>query len=148
MDPLYQQRTTHSKPGSVASSWVLIDASDKTPGRLASAIATRLMGKDKPEYQPGVITGSSVVVINTAKMKITGQKLDQKKYYQHSGYMGGMRVRTMRQQMNLASEKVVLHALKGMLPKNKHGRKLLTRVRLFEGQEHNMQAQQPQPVNI
>ena len=146
MDPLYGQRTTYPKKESCTGAWVLIDAEGEVLGRLATRIAAILQGKNKPNYQPGVPVGDRVVVINAAKVKVSGNKLDQKEYHHHTGYMGGLKTTVMRNKMEDTPEDVLTSAVKGMLPKNNFSRKLMTRIRIFADEKHGMEAQNPQPV--
>lgn len=127
----------------VKTEWVLIDAADKPLGRLASAIANILMGKDKVKFARNVIIGDEVIVINAEKVKLTGRKLEQKVYYRHTGYPGGIKAMTAGDMLSKFPERLILSAVKGMLPKNKLGRKMLTRLRVFKGADHKHQAQQP-----
>lgn len=146
MDPLYGQRTTYPKKESLDSDWVLIDANEQVLGRLASQIAFVLQGKNKPNYQPGVPVGDRVVVINAAKVKISGNKIDQKVYHHHTGYIGGLKTVSMRSKMDEKPEDVIKAAVKGMLPKNNFSRKLMTRIRVFADEKHELEAQNPQPL--
>ena len=148
MDPLYAQKTTHPSSNVSKPNWVLIDAKDQILGRVCTEVVTRLQGKHLPNYRPGVLMGDSVVIVNAEHVKITGKKLDQKNYYRHTGYLGGIKSRTIREQMNLAPEKVFMNTLKGMLPKTKLGNKLLTRVRIFSDEKHSLEAQNPQKLEI
>jgi len=131
------------KKEEVKTDWVLIDAADKPLGRLASSIANILMGKDKVKFARNVIIGDEVIVINAAKVKLTGRKLEQKVYYRYSGYPGGIKAMTAGDMLNKYPERLILSAVKGMLPKNKLGSKMLTRLRVFRGEQHKHQAQQP-----
>src|SRR5262245_28232940 len=121
--------------------WVLIDAEGRALGRVASHVANLLRGKGKPQYTPHLDLGDHVVVTNAAKVRITGDKLQQKKYYKHSGYPGGLRVRSMRELMESRPEEVLLRAVRGMLPATKLGRSQLRRLRVYAGAEHRQQAQ-------
>ncbi len=146
--PLPQQKSYMAKPGEVEKKWYVVDASGKTLGRLASRIATILMGKHKPIYTPHVDTGDYVIVVNAEKVALTGKKLDQKKYYRHSGYPGGLKVVTARQMLQKHPERVVYLAVKRMLPKNKLGRKMLKKLKVYAGSEHPHQAQKPEPLDL
>ncbi|MDH4199856.1 MAG: 50S ribosomal protein L13 [Spirochaetia bacterium] len=148
MDPLYGQRTTHTKAPQDGGKWVIIDATDKIMGRLASRVASILLGKTKPQFMPGVVAGDRVIIINAANVKTTGDKVNQKLYHWHSGYFGGLKTRTMKKQMEKVPDKILYEAIKGMLPKNTHGRKLLTRVRIFQGNAHGMDAQKPEMIQV
>lgn len=146
MDPLYGQRTTYPKNAEQSGNWALVDAKDKILGRLASQVAQLLMGKNRADYHPGVLTGSRVVIINAADIKVSGNKMDDKLYHRHTGYFGGLKTRNMKTTMEQDPKKVLEAAIKGMLPRNKLGRKMMTRLRIFPGSEHNLEAQNPQPV--
>ena len=146
MDSLKGQRTHFPKRAELTHNWVLVDAKDKILGRLSTQIATLLMGKNKTNYQPGQLVGDHVVVINASQVKLTGKKADQKEYLWHSRYYGGMKSSPFKKQMEVEQEKAVLLTVKGMLPKTKYGRKLLTRVRVFPGAEHALKGQQPKAV--
>lgn len=128
--------------------WWLVDAEDAVLGRLASHVAARLRGKFNPMYTPHVDTGDSVIVINAAKVKLTGRKLDQKTYYHHSGYMGGLKSITARKLMEKRPEDVIRQAVKGMLPKNRLGRQLFKKLKVYAGAAHPHEAQNPQILNI
>ncbi|QJA06006.1 50S ribosomal protein L13 [Thermosulfurimonas marina] len=128
--------------------WYVVDASGKTLGRLASEIAKRLRGKHRPEFAPHLDLGDFVVVINAEKVRLTGKKLDQKIYWRHSGYMGGLKLRTARQMLEKKPEEVIRLAVKRMLPKNRLGRKLLKKLKVYAGPEHPHQAQNPKPFEI
>lgn len=143
MDPLKGQRSHFPKRAELTHKWVVVDAKDQVLGRLSTRIATLLMGKNKPNYQPGQLVGDHVVVINASQVKVSGKKIDQKEYIWHSRYYGGMKTRSYKKQMEIAPDKAVLLTIKGMLPKTKYGRKLLTRVRVFGGAEHSLQGQKP-----
>jgi large subunit ribosomal protein L13 len=143
MDPLKGQRTHFPKRAELTHNWVLVDAKDMILGRVSSKIAALLLGKNKKNFQPGQLVGDHVVVINAAQVKLSGNKASQKEYIWHSRYYGGMKTRPFLKQMEMKPEKAVLLAVKGMLPKTKYGRKLLTRMRIFPGAEHNLQGQKP-----
>ena len=135
-------------PQTVERQWYVVDAEGKTLGRLASRIATILRGKHKPAFTPHVDTGDFVIVVNAAKVRLTGKKLDQKMYWWHSGYPGGIKGRTARQMLERKPEEVIKRAVKGMLPKNALGRKMLKKLKVYGGPEHPHQAQQPQPLDL
>jgi len=141
-------KTYQAKPNEVPRNWVLIDLEGKTLGRAASAIAMILRGKTKPTYTPHVDTGDFVVAINADKIHVTGRKGDLKCYYKHSGYPGGMRIFTVNQMLAHKPEEVLRLAVRGMLPKNTLGRKLLTKLKIYASPEHPHSAQQPKPVEI
>ncbi|MDK2918817.1 MAG: large subunit ribosomal protein [Candidatus Petromonas sp.] len=137
-----------AKHHEVERKWYVVDAEGKTLGRLASQVATILRGKHKPTFTPHVDTGDFVIILNADKVKLTGRKLDQKMYRWHTGYPGGLKERTYRDMLNTKPEKVIFHAVKGMLPKNKLGRKMIKKLRVYRGSEHNHQAQQPEVLDI
>jgi large subunit ribosomal protein L13 len=128
--------------------WLVVDAAGLTLGRLATQIADALRGKRKPTYTPHVDTGDFVVVVNAEKIAVTGNKLTQKRYYRHSGYPGGIKSRSLQEQLDRRPEEVIRHAVKGMLPRTRLGRKQLTKLKVYAGPEHPHQAQQPQPMEI
>lgn len=139
------QKSYYPKQGEVERKWVLVDAQDQRLGRLATRIARALMGKDKPQFTPGVETGDFVVVINAEKITVTGNRLDDKMYYRHSGYPGGLKRISLREQLERFPERVVQSAVWGMLPHNRYGRKLLKRLKVYAGPEHPHGAQKPLP---
>jgi large subunit ribosomal protein L13 len=128
--------------------WFLVDAEDKTLGRLASEIAQVLRGKHKPIYTPHLDCGDYVVVVNAEKVRVTGRKLDQKIYYRHSGYPGGLKSISLRNQLQKHPERVLLAAVRGMLPKNRLGRKMLRKLKVYAGGSHPHQAQQPKRLEV
>jgi large subunit ribosomal protein L13 len=142
------QKTWNAKPGEVTREWHLVDADGQTLGRLATRIATVLRGKDKPKYTPHVDTGDFVVVVNAEKIAVTGNKLDAKRYYRHSGYPGGLRSRTLREQLSRRPEQVLRVAVKGMLPRNRLSRAQLTKLKIYAGPDHPHEAQAPKPMNL
>jgi large subunit ribosomal protein L13 len=142
------QKTYWTKPADVERQWYVVDAEGQTLGRLASKIATILRGKHKPIYNPSVDTGDFVVVINADKIKVTGRRMDQKKYYRHSGYMGGLREITLRDQLDQHPTRVLEAAVRGMLPKNRLGRKMIKKLKLYASAEHPHEAQQPVPLEL
>lgn len=137
-------KTYMAKPLEVERKWYVIDASGQTLGRLASEVASILRGKHKPTYTPHVDTGDFVIVINADKIVLTGNKLDQKKYRRHSGYPGGLKEMTYRNLLAKKPEKAIEIAVKGMLPKNRLGRKMFTKLKVYRGSEHPHQAQKPE----
>jgi large subunit ribosomal protein L13 len=139
-------KTYSAKPGEVTREWYLVDAEGKTLGRLATQIADTLRGKHKPQYTPHVDTGDFVVVVNAEKIQVTGSKLDQKRYYRHSGYPGGLRSRTLREQLERRPTEVLRVAVKGMLPKNRLARQQITKLKIYAGPEHPHDAQNPKPL--
>ncbi len=136
------------KPGEVERQWWVIDAEGQVLGRLATRIAKLLMGKHKPLYTPHVDTGDFVVVINAEKVVLTGKKWEQKKYYRHSGYPGGLKIRTARQLRETFPERLIQLAVRRMLPKNKLGRRMLKRLKVYAGPTHPHAAQKPVPLNL
>ena len=139
-------KTYSAKPGEITREWYLVDAEGKTLGRLATQIADTLRGKRKPQYTPHVDTGDFVVVVNADKIQVTGNKLDQKRYYRHSGYPGGLRSRTLREQLERRPTEVLRTAVKGMLPKNRLARQQITKLKIYAGPEHPHEAQNPKPL--
>lgn len=128
--------------------WVLVDAKDQVLGRLAADVASILRGKTKPTYTPFIDAGDFVVIINAEKIKLTGRKMEQKMYYRHSGYMGGLKERTARQVMEKKPEEIIRHAVKGMLPKNSLGRSMFKKLKVYVGENHPHEAQQPQTITL
>ncbi len=141
-------KTYSPKKQELQNNWVVVDAQDKILGRLATEIAVRLKGKHKPEYAPHMDNGDFVIVINADKIKVTGQKMSQKKYYRHSGYPGGIKEISLEKQMAKKPEQVIQAAVKGMLPKNPLGRAMLKKLKVYAGTEHPHQAQQPTALDI
>jgi large subunit ribosomal protein L13 len=141
-------KTWNAKPGDVTREWYVVDAEGQTLGRLATRIADVLRGKTKPQYTPHVDTGDFVVVVNAEKIGVTGKKLDQKRYYRHSGYPGGLRSRTLREQLERRPTEVLRVAVKGMLPKNKLASAQLTKLKIYAGPEHPHAAQAPKPLPL
>ena len=141
-------KTYNAKPGEIAREWYVVDAEGQTLGRLATRIADTLRGKGKPQYTPHVDTGDFVVVVNAEKIAVTGNKLDQKMYYRHSGYPGGLRSRTLREQLDRRPEEVLRVAVRGMLPKNRLARQQLGKLKIYAGPEHPHEAQSPQPLQV
>ncbi|HYQ09619.1 MAG TPA: 50S ribosomal protein L13 [Gaiellaceae bacterium] len=139
-------KTYSAKPGEVTREWYLVDAEGKTLGRLATQIADTLRGKRKPQFTPHVDTGDFVIVVNAEKIQVTGNKLDQKRYYRHSGYPGGIRSRTLREQLDRRPTEVLRVAVKGMLPKNRLARQQITKLKIYAGPEHPHEAQNPKPL--
>ena len=137
-----------ASPSTVERKWYVVDAEGKTLGRLASEVANVLRGKKKPIYTPHIDTGDYVIVVNAEKIVTTGKKLDQKKYYHHSEYVGGMKEATLKEMMQKKPEFVITHAVKGMLPKGPLGRQMLTKLHVYAGPEHNHAAQKPEVLDI
>ena len=141
-------KTWNAKPGELDRRWYVVDAEGQTLGRLATRIADVLRGKDKAQYTPHVDTGDFVVVVNAEKVLVTGNKLDQKRYYRHSGYPGGLRSRTLREQLDRRPTEVIRKAVKGMLPRNRLARQQLRKLKVYAGPEHPHEAQAPQPLEV
>lgn len=141
-------KTYTPKPEDIEREWFLVDAEGKTLGRLASKIAEVLRGKHKPVYTPHLDCGDYVIVVNADKVQATGQKLDQKIYYRHSGYPGGLKSINLRDQLQKHPQRVVEAAVRGMLPKNPLGRKMLTKLKVYAGDSHPHQAQQPKVLEV
>lgn len=141
-------KTFSIRPEDVKRSWYVVDATDKVLGRLASEVALRLRGKHKPEYTPHVDTGDYIVIVNAAKVRATGKKMSDKMYYKHSGYIGNMKSITLEKQLQKSPEQVIELAVKGMLPKNRLGRAMFQKLKVFAGPEHVHAAQQPQPLEL
>ena len=137
-----------TKPGSVEREWYVVDAGGKTLGRLASQVAAVLRGKHKPQFSPAVNAGDYVIIINAEKIRVTGRKLEQKKYYRHSGYPGGLREITLADQLERHPTRVLKLAVRGMLPRNRLGRKQLKNLKVYAGSEHPHQAQQPKRLEL
>ena len=137
-----------ASPSTVERKWYVVDAEGKTLGRLASEVANVLRGKNKPTYTPHIDTGDYVIVVNAEKIQVTGKKLDQKIYYHHSEYVGGMKEATLREMMQKKPEFVITHAVKGMLPKGPLGRQMLTKLHVYAGPEHNHAAQKPEVLTF
>ena len=141
-------RTWNAKPGEVERRWHLVDAEGQNLGRLATRIADTLRGKDKPQYTPHVDTGDFVVVVNAEKIAVTGKKLDQKLYHRHSGYPGGLKTRTLREQLDRRPTEVIRKAVKGMLPRNRLARQQINKLKIYVGPEHPHEAQAPKPLKL
>ena len=141
-------KTYNAKPGEIERRWYIVDAEGKNLGRLATRIADMLRGKTKPQYTPHVDTGDFVVVVNAEKIQVTGKKLDDKIYYRHSGYPGGLKQRTLREQLERRPTEVLRMAVKGMLPKNRLAARQLTKLKIYAGPEHPHEAQAPQQLEM
>ena len=140
--------TVSAKPAEVRRDWYLVDADGKTLGRLASEIARRLRGKHKPIYTPHVDTGDYIVVVNAEKVRVTGNKRQDKMYHHHTGYIGNLKSINLEKLLAKAPERVIESAVKGMLPKNPLGRAMYRKLKVYAGPEHKHAAQQPQPLEI
>ena len=141
-------KTFTPTPKDIQRDWFVVDASNKTLGRLASQIAHRLRGKHKPEFAPHMDNGDFIVVVNCEKVRVTGAKLDNKKYWRHTGYPGGIYSNTLRELLDNKPDQVLEKAVKGMLPKNRLGRAMLKKLKIYSGGEHPHAAQNPQPLNF
>ena len=141
-------KTFSAKPAEVRRDWYVVDATGKTLGRLSTEIAHRLRGKHKPEYTPHVDTGDYIVVINAEKVRVTGNKLQDKIYHHHTGYIGNLKSISLEKLLDEAPERAIEHAVKGMLPRGPLGRKMLGKLRVFAGPEHSHAAQQPIPLEV
>ena len=141
-------KTFMASPATIERKWYLIDAEGQTLGRLASEIASILRGKNKPTYTPHIDTGDYVIVINAEKVKTTGKKLDQKIYYHHSDYVGGMKETTLKEMLQKHPERVIEFAVKGMLPKGPLGRQMYTKLHVYAGAEHKHEAQKPEVLTF
>jgi large subunit ribosomal protein L13 len=141
-------KTWNAKPNELEKRWYLVDADGQNLGRLATRIADTLRGKRKPEYTPHVDTGDFVVVVNAEKVAVTGKKLQQKLYYRHSGYPGGLRSRTLAEQLQRRPTEVLRKAVKGMLPRNRLSRAQLLKLKVYAGPEHPHEAQRPEPLPL
>ncbi len=141
-------KTFSAKPGEVRRDWYVVDATGKTLGRLATEIARRLRGKHKPEYTPHVDTGDYIVVVNAGKIRVTGNKLKDKIYHRHTGYIGNLKSTSLETLLEETPERALQYAVKGMLPRGPLGRKMLSKLRVFAGPEHNHVAQQPIPLEV
>ena len=137
-----------AKKGEVRRDWHLVDAADRVPGRLATRIAQVLMGKHRPQYTPHVDTGEFVVVVNAAKVRLTGRKLDDKNYYRFTGYPKGLRVKTAREMLATKPEDVLYLAVRRMLPKTKLGKQMIRKLKIYAGADHPHTAQSPAPLAI
>ena len=141
-------KTFMASPATIDRKWYVVDAEGKTLGRLASEVAKVLRGKNKPIFTPHIDTGDYVIVVNAEKIKVTGKKLDQKVYYRHSGYVGGIKETTLKEMLNKHPERVIEFAVKGMLPKGPLGRDMITKLYVYAGPDHKQQAQKPEVLEI
>ncbi|MEA3376289.1 MAG: 50S ribosomal protein L13 [Anaerolineae bacterium] len=142
------KRTYVTKPEDIQRNWYVVDASGQTLGRLASEVARIVRGKHKPIYSPAVDAGDYVIVVNAEKIHVTGRKRDQKMYYRHSGYPGGLKEISLRRMLEEHPTRVIEHAVKGMLPKTKLGRKMIKKLKIYAGPDHPHEAQQPEPLEL
>mgnify|MGYP002067984637 FL=1 len=141
-------KTFMASPATIDRKWYVVDATGKTLGRLASEVASVLRGKNKPIFTPHMDTGDYVIVVNAEKVAVTGKKLDQKIYYHHSDYVGGMKSTTLREKLNKKPEEVIEHAVKGMLPKGPLGRQMYKKLFVYAGPEHKHAAQKPETLTF
>ena len=141
-------KTYVTNPNEIEREWYVMDATGQTLGRLATRIAHRLRGKHKPIYSPSVDAGDYVIVVNAEKIHVTGRKLDQKIYYRHTGYPGGLKEVTLRNLLQKHPTRVIEHAVRGMLPKNRLGRRMFKKLKVYAGPEHPHAAQQPKPLEL
>ncbi len=141
-------KTYMANPDKIERKWYVVDAEGQTLGRLAAEVAKVLRGKNKPEFTPHIDTGDNVIVINAEKIKVTGKKLDQKVYYHHSDYVGGLKETTLREMMAKKPEQVIELAVKGMLPKGPLGRTMIKKLHVYAGAEHAHQAQKPEVLTF
>jgi large subunit ribosomal protein L13 len=139
-------KTYTPKKGEIEQKWYVVDADGQVLGRLATRVASVLRGKHKPQYTPFLDTGDHVIVVNAAKVVLTGNKREKKVYYSHSGYPGGLKQTTSKEMMEKHPERVMMMAVKGMLPHNALGRALLKKLRVYAGPEHDQEAQKPEPL--
>jgi len=139
-------KTQFAKKGEIERKWYVVDAKDAVLGRLATKIATYLRGKNKPVFTPNVDTGDFIIVINADKIRLTGRKLDEKVYYHHTGYIGGIKAQTAKTMMEKTPEKIIEKAVWGMLPKNTLGRQMLKKLKVYKGAEHPHKAQAPETL--
>lgn len=141
-------KTFMASPATIDRKWYVVDATDMTLGRLASEVAKVLRGKNKPIFTPHIDCGDNVIVINAEKIKVTGKKMDQKVYYHHSNYVGGLKEATLREKLEKKPEQVIELAVKGMLPKGPLGRQMFTKLHVYAGPEHKHEAQKPEVLTF
>jgi len=145
---MVQMKTFTATPATIKREWCVVDATDKTLGRLATELAHRLRGKHKPEFTPNMDTGDHMVVVNAEKIKVTGNKLADKMYYRHTGYIGNLKSINLGKLLDQHPERVIQNAVKGMLPKNPLGRAMFRKLHVYAGSEHPHEAQQPTPLEL
>jgi large subunit ribosomal protein L13 len=141
-------KTYSATPKEIERKWFVVDAQERVLGRLASFVAARLRGKHKPIYTPHVDTGDHIVVVNAAKVALTGNKWDDKMYHRHSGYLGGLKSRSAKDLLQKRPADLVMHAVRGMLPKNRLGRQMLKKLKVYAGSDHPHEAQQPESLQF
>lgn len=140
------EKTYYPKEQDITQEWILVDANDQNLGRLATQIASLLLGKHKPNFTPGVEVGDYVVVVNADRIRVTGKKLSEKMYYRHSNYPGGLKTISLRDLLAKHPDRVIRHAVWGMLPHNRLGRRLIKNLKIYAGPDHPHQAQKPKPL--
>jgi large subunit ribosomal protein L13 len=140
------QKTYVPKSGDITNDWVLVDANGKNLGRLATQISSILLGKNKPTFTPGVDTGDYVIVVNAERITVTGNKMEDKYYYRHSGYPGGLKEIKLKDQLAKYPDRVIRQAVWGMLPHNRYGRKVIKKLKVYAGPDHPHEAQHPKPL--
>lgn len=140
------EKTYYPKAAEITQEWYLVDANDQNLGRLAARIASILLGKHKPNFTPGVDTGTHVIVVNAERVQVTGNKMVEKKYYRHSQYPGGLKTTSLRDQLDRHPDRVLQSAVWGMLPHNKYGRQVIKKLKVYAGPDHPHQAQNPKPL--
>ncbi|RMG89996.1 MAG: 50S ribosomal protein L13 [Chloroflexi bacterium] len=143
-----KSKTFVTKPGDIERRWWVVDATGQTLGRLASKIAPYLTGKNKPYYTPNLDTGDFVIVVNADKIRVTGNKMSDKRYYRHSGYPGGLRSQTLEELMKKHPNRAIEYAVRGMLPSTALGRQMLKKLKVYAGSEHPHAAQKPEPLEL
>lgn len=143
-----QMKTQYAKKGDIERKWYVVDATDQVLGRLATRIALYLRGKHKAQFTPNVDTGDFVIVVNAEKIKLTGNKLEEKTYYHHTGYPGGIKSETAKKRLETKPELIITNAVKGMLPKNRLGRTLVKKLKVYAGSEHPHVAQKPENISF
>jgi large subunit ribosomal protein L13 len=148
MEMMSVDKTYVPKAGEITQDWYLVDANDQNLGRLASRISRIILGKHKPNFTPGVDTGDFVIVVNCERVRVTGNKMEEKFYYRHSGYPSGLKTISLRQQLEKHPERVIRAAVWGMLPHNKFGRQLIKKLRVYAGPDHPHEAQQPKTLDL
>mgnify|MGYP005846770277 CR=1 FL=1 len=141
-------KTFVTRPTDIEREWYVVDATNQTLGRLSTRIATVLRGKHKPLFTPNMDVGDFVIVVNAGKIRVTGKKLDEKMYHRHSGYPGGLTSITLRRQLETYPDRVIRFAVRGMLPKNRLGRQMIKKLKVYAGPEHPHQAQKPKPLEL
>ncbi len=141
-------KTFSPTPDDISHEWFVVDAQDKVLGRLASQLAHRLRGKHKPEFAHHMDNGDFIIIVNCDKIRVTGTKMDDKNYYRYSGYVGGLKTTALKHMMVKKPEHAIMNAVKGMLPKNRLGRAMLKKLKVYAGSEHPHAAQNPKPLNL